>query len=368
MRAPAVDPAPLATSVLGAAARRALALGRAVAGTTGPNPPVGCVLIRDGEVVGEGATAPAGGPHAEIAALAEAGVRAQGATAVVTLEPCAHTGRTGPCADALASAGVTTVRFLVPDPNPLAAGGAARLRAVGVDSAPLGETLPAEAADATHDLRGFLSLVATGRPHVLLKLAQDVEGRTVPPSGGYLTSLEARTRVHRLRADVDAVLIGGATLRQDDPRLDVRLVPASRQPRPVIVTASGDVPAAARLLARRPIVIAPDALPAERLRSLRRSGADVAVVADVDGFPTPAAMLEALVERGVLTVLAEPGPRLAAALLAAGVVDAAELHVAGSHLPPRVMAAGLPGPDLALGPSEVHGPDLVMQLSRRTRA
>lgn len=362
----AVADAPSAPVDLGVALERALALGRGVAGTTAPNPPVGCVLVRDGRVVGAGATAPAGGPHAEIAALAAAGALARGATAVVTLEPCAHTGRTGPCAGALAAAGVAAVRWLVDDPNPRAAGGAAALRAAGVDAVRVADAHPVLAARAAHDLRGFLTLVAHGRPHVVLKLAQDAGGRTRPPAGGYLTGPAARARVHALRAEVDAVLVGGATVRADDPGLDVRHVPAGRQPRPVVLTASGDLPPDARILARRPLVVVGPATPAERRRALAAAGAEVVAVDGDAAGPDPAAALAALPAHGVLTVLAEPGPRLARALLAADLVDGAELHVAGGAGVGAAVepAVALPGPHLRPVGAEPAGPDLVHRFAR----
>lgn len=365
----AVADAPSAPVDLGVALERALALGRGVAGTTAPNPPVGCVLVRDGRIVGEGATAPAGGPHAEVAALAAAGPLARGATAVVTLEPCAHTGRTGPCTAALAAAGVTAVRWLLDDPNPVAAGGGTALRAAGLDARRDADAHPVLAARAAHDLRGFLTLVAHGRPHVLLKLAQDPGGGTRPPAGGYLTSAAARTRVHALRADVDAVLVGGATVRADDPRLDVRHVDAGRQPRAVVLSASGALPADARILARRPLVVVGPTTPADRRAALDAAGAEVVVVDGDTAGPDPAAALAALPSRGVLTVLAEPGPRLAAMLLAADLVDAAELHVAGAAAGASgdravTPAVDLPGSHLEQLDELSVGPDLVRRYAR----
>ena len=368
MRAPAVAAAPPAgAGALGPFVARALELGRSVAGRTGTNPPVGCVLVRDGIVVGEGATAAVGGPHAEVAALAAAGTRARGATAVVTLEPCAHTGRTGPCTAALSAAGVAAVRFLVADPNPVAAGGAAALADAGLDVLDLGPVLPEAAARARHDLRGFLSVVAHGRPHVVLKLAQDVDGRTVPPPGGYLTGDSARRRVHALRADVDAVLVGGATVRSDDPRLDVRHVSSPRQPRPVVLTGTGDLPADARVLARAPLVVVGPAVPDARRAELARAGAEVRVVEGSEVGPDPVAALAAVAGAGLTTVLAEPGPRLAALLLAADLVDTVEVHVAGGAGVPADGIASvlpLPHPDLVAADVKVMGEDLLLRYVR----
>lgn len=335
------------------AAERAVALGRDVAGSTGPNPPVGCVLVRDGRIVAEGATAPVGGPHAEAVALRAAGTEAVGATAFVTLEPCAHDGRTPACSAALIDAGVARVRYFVTDPDPIASGGAQRLRAGGVDVALLAVAEP-DLADlavrASHDLRGFLTSVVSGRPHVLLKLAQSREGATVPtaPQGRYLTGAEARHRVHELRADVDAVLVGSATVRADDPRLDVRGMPVRRQPRPVVLATTADVPTDATVVRRGAIVIVGVGAPVGRSRALEAAGAQVLTV------PTVATTVEgqgdivrldlvaafaALLDAGVLTVLAEPGRTLATALVAQRLVDVVELHVATADRASEVMPA-----------------------------
>jgi len=324
--------------------RRALAVGRTSAGVSGPNPPVGCVIVRDGRIVAEGATAAVGGPHAEVVALREAGDAARGATAVVTLEPCGHHGRTPPCTDALTAAGVREVHVLMPDPDPAAAGGSARLALAGVAVVDVGAHLPALAASAAHDLRGFLARVRAGRPHVTLKLAQDAEGSTQPPAGGYLTGEDARRHVHLLRAASDAVLVGSGTVRADDPRLDVRLVASDRSPRAVVVTSTGGVPTGARVVRPGTIVlVGPDAPPGRRA-ALEGAGATVLTVPpDSAGRGVDvASALAALLDHRILTVLAEPGPRLATALLAAGTVDDVELHVAGGARTAATPHAALP--------------------------
>jgi len=316
--------------------RHALALGRTAAGVSGPNPPVGCVIVVDGTIVGEGATAAVGGPHAEVVALGSAGERSAGAIAVVTLEPCAHHGRTGPCSDALQAAGVTEVHVLLRDPDPQAAGGLERLQAAGVTVVDVGTLLPHLAERAAHDLRGFLARVRYGRPHLTLKLAQTGDGRTAAGTSGYLTGLAARTRVHELRADVDAVLVGSATVRADDPQLDVRHVGEAdgrtvRQPRPVVLATRADVDPSARVVRRGALVlVGEDATPAS-VAGLAERGATVVRVASVpqgDGLDLDAA-LAALLDHRILTVLAEPGPVLADALLSEGLVDVVELHIAG---------------------------------------
>ncbi len=225
---------------------RAVELAQGVRTTTSPNPWVGCVIVaRDGEVVGEGATAPPGGPHAEIAALAAAGERARGATVYVTLEPCAHHGRTPPCSDALIRAGVARVVAGVVDPDERVAGtGFQALEEAGV-TVSHGVCVKA----VGDQLRPYLVHRSTGRPYVVLKLAATLDGRTAAPDGSsrWITGAEARRDVHHLRAESDAVLIGAGTVRRDDPALTVRLddAPASaRQPLRVVL---GHVPKAARV-------------------------------------------------------------------------------------------------------------------------
>jgi len=225
---------------------RAIELAQSVRTATSPNPWVGCVIVdQGGEVVGEGATAPYGGPHAEAVALARAGERAKGATAYVTLEPCAHTGRTPPCTDALIKAGVVTVIAALRDPDPKVAGaGFASLEAAGVSV-----VTGVLAATVTDQLRPYLVQRSTGRPFVVLKMAITLDGRTAAPDGSsrWITGAEARQDVHRLRAESDAVLVGAGTVRCDDPELTVRdddTVKERRQPLRVVL---GHAPAGARV-------------------------------------------------------------------------------------------------------------------------
>jgi diaminohydroxyphosphoribosylaminopyrimidine deaminase / 5-amino-6-(5-phosphoribosylamino)uracil reductase len=360
------------------AAERALLLGRSVAGTTAQNPPVGCVIVADGAIVGEGATRPIGEDHAEIVALRDAGDRARGATAVVTLEPCAHVGRTPACTDALQRAGIRRVRHLVADPNPLAAGGTSALRAAGIDASSVVTVVP-ELADlavrAEHDLRGFLTFVRDGRPHVLLKMAQLADGRTSDADSAerYLTGTAARHRVHELRADVDAVLVGSGTVIADDPHLDVRDVPVARQPRPVVLATTGVLPSAAEVLRRRALVLVGDATPAVVISTLESAGAEVhrvptLVAEGVERIDVGAA-LRMLAALGVLRVLAEPGLTLARALLGADLVDVVELHVAAS-VPgdPIVAALALDRERFETVDVRPFGDDLVVIERQRGRA
>ncbi|MGY5882037.1 bifunctional diaminohydroxyphosphoribosylaminopyrimidine deaminase/5-amino-6-(5-phosphoribosylamino)uracil reductase RibD [Modestobacter lacusdianchii] len=291
---------------------RARELGLAVLGTTSPNPAVGAVVLdAAGQVVGEGATSPPGGPHAEVHALAAAGERARGGTAVVTLEPCAHTGRTGPCADALIAAGVARVVVAVPEPTRLAEGGAARLRAAGID-VELGAE-QAEAADGA--LAAWLTGVREHRPHVVWKVATTLDGRVAAADGTsrWITGPDARAAVHVLRATCDAVLVGSGTALADDPQLTVRDADGrtlDRQPLRVVLDRRGRVPATARV----------------------HDAAAPTLVSDAD---TPAELLAELYDRDVRRVLLEGGPTLAAAFLSAGLVDEAVVHVA-----PTLLGAG----------------------------
>jgi diaminohydroxyphosphoribosylaminopyrimidine deaminase / 5-amino-6-(5-phosphoribosylamino)uracil reductase len=291
---------------------RARALGESVLGTTSPNPAVGAVVLAaDGMPVGEGATAPPGGPHAEVTALAQAGERARGGTAVVTLEPCAHTGRTGPCADALLAAGVARVVVAVPEPTPLAGGGVEQLRAAGVDVEVGVEQEEAEAGA----LASWLTGVREHRPFVVWKAAATLDGRIAAADGSsrWITGTEARAAVHRLRATCDAVVVGSGTAVVDDPQLTVRDDDgrnADRQPLRVVVDRRDRLPATARVL--------DDAAPT----LVSRAG-------------SPAALLAELFDRDLRRVLLEGGPTLAAAFLREGLVDEIVIHLA-----PKLLGAG----------------------------
>ncbi|HEX6968331.1 MAG TPA: bifunctional diaminohydroxyphosphoribosylaminopyrimidine deaminase/5-amino-6-(5-phosphoribosylamino)uracil reductase RibD [Micromonosporaceae bacterium] len=304
------------------AMRRAIALAARGLGTTSPNPVVGCVLLdAAGEVVGEGFHAYAGGPHAEIIALAQAGERVRGGTAVVTLEPCNHTGRTGPCAEALIRAGVARVVIAVPDPNPVAAGGARALRAAGV-----AVEIGVRAAEAEEVNIAWLTAVRRGWPYVIWKYAATLDGRSAAADGTsmWITSVAARTDVHALRATVDAVLVGVGTVLADDPRLTVRDLRdgslAIRQPLRVVVDSAGRTPPDAR--------VRDDAA-----RTWIATAAEVG--RGTDGRVDLRALLAALYERGVRSVLLEGGPRLAGAFLAGGLIDKIVGYVA-----PKLLGAG----------------------------
>jgi diaminohydroxyphosphoribosylaminopyrimidine deaminase / 5-amino-6-(5-phosphoribosylamino)uracil reductase len=308
---------------------RALELAERGRRTVSPNPLVGCVLVRDGEVVGEGWHERAGGPHAEVQAIAAAGGRARGAVAHVTLEPCAHTGRTGPCTTALLDAGVAGVVVALPDPNPVAAGGAAVLRAAGV---PVEEGVLAAAARAQNTV--FLHGLATGRPFVVGKAAVSLDGRIAAADGTsrWLTGPRARQRAHALRAEVDAVLVGSGTVLADDPALTCRL-DGYRGPQPLraVLDGRGRTPATARVAHGNATLVLTGEEAAAGLAS-RLDGADVEVCAvpqrsDGSGLDL-GAVLDVLWEREVRSVLVEGGAAVLHSALSAGFVDRLHVHVA----------------------------------------
>ena len=304
---------------------RAIALAERARPLASPNPHVGCVLVRDGRVLAEGWTQRPGGPHAEAMALS-AGPDARGATAYVTLEPCAHTGRTPPCADALVRAGVTRVVAATRDPDPVAAGGLDRLRDAGV-AVEEGVLEPW----VLRQLAGFLVAARHDRPHVTLKLAQTVDGALQAPAGRWVTGPASRRAVHRLRARVDAVLVGSGTVLADDPRLDVRAAPRRRdtQPRAVVLDARGRTPVDARV-AHPGTVVLTASEDVDWVGALADRGVEVLRVpaAPGGGVALDAAMTALRRTCGVQTVLAEPGATLAQALVAAGLVDRVVRHVA----------------------------------------
>ncbi|MET9622596.1 bifunctional diaminohydroxyphosphoribosylaminopyrimidine deaminase/5-amino-6-(5-phosphoribosylamino)uracil reductase RibD [Streptomyces sp. NPDC006464] len=310
------------------AMRRAVALAARGLGSTSPNPVVGCVILdASGHPVGEGYHQRAGGPHAEVHALRAAGVLARGGTAYVTLEPCNHTGRTGPCAQALIDAGIERVVYAVADPNPQATGGADTLRAAGVEV--VGGLLEDEAEAGNI---AWLTSVRRGRPYVLWKYAATLDGRIAASDGTsrWISSAESRADVHRLRAEADAVVVGSGTARADDPHLAVRDVEGAVQPLRVVVdTEARAVRPGARILddaAPTLIAIAEDA---------DTSLTDVVRLPRADRGLSVPALLAALHERGVRSVLLEGGPTLAAAFVAAGAVD----RVVG-YLAPVLLGAG----------------------------
>jgi len=303
----------------------ALRLAERGLGRVWPNPAVGCVVVRDGRIVGRGWTQPGGRPHAEVEALRRAGEAALGATAYVSLEPCAHYGRTPPCTMALLHAGIRRVVAAAPDPDPRVDGrGIAQLRQAGVEV-----TLGVLQAEAEALNAGFFLRCREGRPLVTLKLATSLDGRIATRTGAsrWITGAEARARAHWLRATHDAVLIGSGTALADDPALTCRL-DGLEVCSPVRVVLDGRLrlPVDAELVrgarAMPTWVITRARPPAERAAALRDRGVLLLKVeADGDGRPDPRAALGALALRGITRVLVEGGAALAASLLRERLVD-----------------------------------------------
>ena len=328
--------------------RAALALARRGLGRTWPNPSVGCLIVKDGVVVGRGWTQPSGRPHAEADALARAGRNAKGADAYVTLEPCCHHGKTPPCTDALIAAGIRHAIVAIEDPDPRVSGkGVAALRAAGivVDTGLCAD----EACDVN---AGFLSNVARGRPLITLKLATSLDGRLAVASGEsrWITGEPARARGHLLRATNDAVMVGSGTVLADDPELTCRLPGlGDRSPVRVVIDGSMRVPLTARLVAdarQTPTwFIVRHGIGGERRTALASCGVElIDVPAGATGETDLAAALAALGSRGITRVLVEGGARLAAALVRGGLVD----RIAWFHAPSLIGGDGRPALD-ALG-------------------
>lgn len=287
--------------------RRAISLAARGLGTTSPNPVVGCVVLdRDGRAVGEGWHTQAGGPHAEVVALSEAGIRARGGTAVVSLEPCAHVGRTPACTEGLSEAGIARVVYAVDDPDPIAAGGGEVLRSRGIDVE--GGVLAAE-AEAVNI--AWLTATRLRRPFVTLKLATTLDGRISAPDGSsrWITSGEARDDAQRLRSHHDAIVVGMGTVIADDPHLTVRLDATTRMP-VRIAMGMREVPQGAH--------ISDDAAPFAHVRS-----------------HDPRDVLAEVSARGGTSLLVEGGAQVSAAFLRAGLVDSVVVYVA-----PLVLGGG----------------------------
>ena len=311
--------------------REALALAERAIGVSEPNPRVGCVVVRDDTVVGRGHTQHAGGAHAEVMALADAagrGADVRGATVHVTLEPCAHHGRTPPCADALVAAGVGRVVIALRDPNPLVSGkGAARLAAAGIAV----EWNDAAAAASRELNVGFISRMERGRPWLRMKVAVSLDGRSALSDGTsqWITGTAARADGHAWRKRAAALLTGVGTVRDDDPRLDVRLVETAHQPLRVIVDSRLETPAAARILAPPGEVLIYAAIDDRVRRSaLEAHGAEVALAPSPSGKVDLAAMVADLGRREINELHVEAGEKLNASLLAAGLVDELLVYVA----------------------------------------
>jgi diaminohydroxyphosphoribosylaminopyrimidine deaminase/5-amino-6-(5-phosphoribosylamino)uracil reductase len=324
----------------------ALALGRRGLGRTWPNPAVGAVIVSDGVIVGRGWTQPGGRPHAEVEALRRAGEAARGATMHVTLEPCSHYGKTPPCADALIAAGIARVVSALEDPNPDVAGaGHARLRAAGI-----AVELGVGAEQARRDHAGHIRRMRDGRPHVLLKLAISADGkagaagqRPIP-----ITGEATRERVHLMRAQGDAIMIGIGTALADDPLLTCRLPGMAKySPARIVLDSELRLPPASRLVSSARevslwVIAAADSASA-RENTLRARGVEVLRSPGSGRRLDLAAALKLIAQRGITRLMVEGGPTLASALFAADLVDEAHLF----RSPQRIGADGIDALDVA---------------------
>ncbi|WP_047237552.1 bifunctional diaminohydroxyphosphoribosylaminopyrimidine deaminase/5-amino-6-(5-phosphoribosylamino)uracil reductase RibD [Chromobacterium subtsugae] len=311
--------------------QRALRLAEAATRRAAPNPGVGCVLVRDGRVIGEGATLAVGSDHAEIQAIKDCLARGdtpRGATAYVTLEPCSHHGRTPPCAERLVAEGVARVAAAMVDPYHEVAGcGIAMLRAAGIEaSAGLMET----EARRTH--RGFLSRVERGRPWVTLKAAATLDGKTALLNGcsKWITGAQARLDVQRLRAENCAILTGSGTVLADDPQLTVREVPVAAQPWRVVLDGALKTDPASRIYQGGRTLLASCVSDAGRLAAYRERGVETLALAGCAGEADLGDLLRQLAARGVNQLMVEAGAGLNGALLRAGLVDEIVLYLAPS--------------------------------------
>ena len=322
---------------------RALRLAERGLYTTTPNPRVGCVLVRDDAVVGEGWHERAGEAHAEIHALNAAGNLARGGTAYVTLEPCSHHGRTPPCAGALIAAGVARVVAAMRDPNPQVAGqGLAQLAAAGIVVA---DGLLAQEARELNI--GFVSRMERGRPWLRLKLAASLDGKTALNNGRsqWITGPEARRDGHAWRARACAILTGAGTVRDDDPRLNVRDVETSRQPLRVVVDSHFETPPTARILEGGKTLLVAAKEDAPKIAALRAAGAEVIVLPNPQGKVDLARLMATLAGRGVNELHVEAGHKLNGSLMREGLVDELLLYFA-----PTLIGSGremFPLPEIA---------------------
>lgn len=336
---------------------RALELAERGAGLTSPNPMVGAVVVAAGRAIGEGFHARAGGPHAEIEALAQAGAAARGATLYVTLEPCNHTGRTPPCVEAVRAAGIARVVAATTDPNPrVAGGGTPALARAGVEA-----TVGCREPEAIHLNRAFFSTMRTGRPHVTIKWAATLDGKIADGNrvSRWITGPEARLEAHRLRSRADAVVVGIGTVLADDPALDVRLgTPWPREPFRVVVDSSARLPVTSRVIGaghgtgspERAVVAVTDAADPERLAALETRGVTILRCKAHEGRVDVDDLLARLGSLDAIGVLVEGGGQLAGAFLEAGVVDrvvafSAPLLLGGVTAPGALGGVGLPLPD-----------------------
>jgi diaminohydroxyphosphoribosylaminopyrimidine deaminase / 5-amino-6-(5-phosphoribosylamino)uracil reductase len=340
--------------------RRALNLARQAIGRTSPNPMVGAVIVKDGLIIGEGYHHKAGMPHAEVHALDAAGEQARGATLYVTLEPCSHYGRTGPCAEAVIRAGIKKVVVAMTDPNPQVAGrGLTLLRAAGIEI--VEGVLAAEAAKLNEI---FIKWISTGMPFGLMKTAMTMDGKIATRTGQskWITGEISRERVHLLRDNYDAIMVGIGTMLADDPQLTTRLSQGGKNPLRVIVDSFARTPLSAKVLTdgQAPTIIAVTCdAPEYNVLALREIGAEVLIMPrSVTGVDLRE-LFGHLAKRDITSVLIEGGAAINAAALAANIVDKIQAFVA-----PKIIGGnGAPGPIGGMGPEQI---DAAVKLEEMT--
>ena len=310
--------------------QKAIELAQQGLGRTAPNPPVGAVLVRDGNSIGEGFHPQAGQPHAEIFALRAAGGQAQGGDLYVTLEPCCHQGRTGPCTEAIVEAGVSRVFVGAQDPNPLVAGkGVERLRGAGIEV--VTDILNHECRRL---IAPFAKQVTCGLPYVVLKSAMTLDGQTATLSGDsqWISCAASRNLVHQLRDQVDAIMVGSGTVVADNPKLTTRLVEGGRDPVRIVMDGglrtSPDAQVYTQQSKAQTVLVTSDAYAEADLRPYRDAGADIMLVSQATGRLDLIAALKALASRNLHYVLLEGGSLLGGAMLRAGLIDRLMLFVA----------------------------------------
>lgn len=336
-------------------------------GRVWPNPAVGCVIVRDGVIIGRGWTQAGGRPHAETMALAQAGQGARGATAYVTLEPCAHHGKTPPCAEALIAAGIARVVSALTDPDPRVSGrGHAMLRAAGI-----AVTEGVLQAEATRANAGFLKRVNLGLPLVTLKLATTLDGRIATATGEsrWITGPLSRRMVHTMRLNHDAVLVGAGTARADDPDLTVRDLGATHQPIRIVMDSALRHRPDSRLgqtARQNPVwMLHTEAAPPQARADWAAQGATLLEIPAANGQTDARAALQTLAAQGLTRIFCEGGGSLAASLIRAGLVDDLALFTAGALIgadgQPALAALGLAAlkdaPRLTLRATQTAGPD-----------
>lgn len=339
---------------------QALALAAKASGRTSPNPVVGAVIVRDGQVVGQGWHRQAGTPHAEIHALQQAGELARGATIYVTLEPCSHHGRTGPCTEALVKAGISKVVAAITDPNPLVAGqGLDKLRSAGID---VEEGVLSSQAAKLNEI--FIKWISCRMPFGALKTAMTLDGKIATHTGHskWITGPPARQRVHMLRDRFDAILVGIGTVLADDPQLTTRLPEGGRNPVRIIVDSMARTPLNAKVVndGQAPTIIAVTAdAPQDKIAALQEKGVEVLTIANSPEGIDLRRLFKALGEKGITSILIEGGAKINAAALAANLVDKVYWFIA----PKIIGGSTAPGPVGGLGVTMLDDASLLEDIS-----